>query len=288
MGIATETWLKEAYLAKHKYIGEFLPTLTSFNADEKVKSKHITVIPAQSASYLDYGSTASVTYTSVGLTDKELIIKDTAYVPFFLTDEQVNTTAVSVIRDTTKQAINANMNAIEKEALLQMAIGSASGNKIELATGDAITLANLQAMEKNLRENGSNMENAYLVVNPEFLIKLMNVEDNSEKIFIKRSVYGNDVLEKGVVGTILGFKVLMSNNLPTLNDAGTAYDAAGETAAVYYDGDAMVVAISKHAKIETERNIDTLPIKNKVLCYFNAGNVVRNANICGHLRKYSA
>ena len=169
-----------------------------------------------------------------------------------------------------------------------MAINAASGNKIELASGNQLTTANILAMKQNLLDGGSNGKNIFWLVDPEYLTNIMNVLDNGEKIFLRNSDYPKGTLASGVLGTILGFQVLLSHNLPTLNDAGDAYDASGEKAMVYYDADAYAYGSDMNPSVEFDRDIDNIPIRNKVLVWKYTGNALVDANKCGHVREYSA
>lgn len=290
MAIARETWSKELYLADSGYRGEFLPTLNKHNPEMgKNKSFHITVIPAQSAVYQAYGAgSAAVTYTLGAPTDKEVIVKDTARTGFKLNDEQINTTETAIISGFATEANESNMNAIEAKVALDMAINCLSTNKIEMADGNQLTFANISTARKNMIENGSKMKDAYMLVNADFEYNIRNITDNSNRIFIDQSKYPEGTLKSGVIGTALGFKIILCTNLPTLNDAGTAYDAAGETAMIYYDADCYSYGADPNPEVEVERDIDVFPIMNKVLIWKYTGHEMINANKCGHIREYSA
>jgi hypothetical protein len=294
MAFNREVWAKEAYMAKAKYQGEFLPTLNKYRPDMgKNKSWHLSVIGALTGQVNAFGSSTAVTYTSAGgsITDKELTTKNTAFKGFELDDDEINTTEVPIIRDFTKQANKAIMNKIETAVLLEMAISSASGNRIELASGNQITLANLQTMEQNILDGGGSLDNNWLVVDPEYLINLQNVKENADTdkfLFLDKNYLDQSVVEKGAIGKILSFNVILSHNLPTLSDDGSAYDAAGEKGLLYYNADAMAVGIQDNPAIDTERDLTNVPVTNKVLVRMYYGYVVVDANLCGCAREYSA
>jgi len=292
MAIANEIWSKELYLAASKYQGEFLPTLKKYNPDmKKNKSWHLTVIPKQTASYRAYGaSAASVTYTKGAPTDVEVIVKDEVYTPFYLDDEQLNTTEAPLIQGFAEQATEANMFAIETKVALNMAINALAANKIELASGNQITFANLNTMRKNMLDAGSDFKECYFLINPTYEMNIRNIKDpdTNEKLFISADKFGAGVLKEGVIGRILGFNVILCHTLPTLNDDGDTYDASGETAMVYYDARAYAYGADPEQTVDTERDIDTIPVKNKVLVKKYTGNKTVDSNFMGHVREYSA
>jgi hypothetical protein len=292
MAIAQEIWGKELYIAASKYQGEFLPTLKKYNPEmKKNKSYHITVIPAQSASYRAYGAaSAEVTYTKGAPTDVEVVVKDEVYTAFYLDDEQLNTTETSLIQGFAEQSNEANMNGIETNVALNLAINAASGNKIELASGNQITVANLNTMRQNMLNAGSDFKECYFLINPTYETNIRNIKDadTNEKLFLSADKFQPGVLRDGVIGKILGFNVILSHNLPTLNDAGTAYDAAGEVAMVYYDARAYAYGADPNSMVDTERDIDNIPVRNKVLVRKYVGHKTVDANFSGHVREYSA
>lgn len=291
MAFPKETWAAQAYMAKAKYAGQFLPTLTKYRPDMGKGIKwHLTTIGALTGQYNDYGSTTAVTYTSAGGSTSaiDLETKDTAFKGFELDDDEINSSDINLIAGFTEQANKAIMNQIESQVALDMAINCASGNKIELASGNQITLANLQTMEKNILDNGGDLENNYLLVNATYLINLQNVIDaNNVRIFLNKDYLDQKFLQLGVVGQILSFKVILSHNLPTLNDAGTAYDAAGETAMVYYNADAFAVGIQSGFDVEVDRDATNIPVVNNVLVKAYVGKATVDANLSGHVREYS-
>ncbi|HQO22886.1 MAG TPA: hypothetical protein PLM72_07395 [Spirochaetota bacterium] len=292
MAIAREIWAKELYLAASLYQGEFLPTLKKYNPEmQKNKSYHITVIPAQSATYRAYGAaSAQVTYTKGAPTDVEVIVKDEVYSSFYLDDEQLNTTETPLIQGFATEANEAVMKAIETNVALTMAINCLAGNKIELASGNQITVANLNTMRQNMLNAGSDFSDCYFLINPTYETNIRNIKDpdTNEKLFLSADKYQPGVLANGVIGTILGFKVILCHTLPTLNDAGTAYDAAGETAMVYYDSRAYAYGADPNAMLDTERDIDNIPVRNKVLVRKYVGHKTVDSNFSGHVREYSA
>lgn len=294
MAFNKEIWSKEAYLAKAKYQGEFLPTLNKYRPDMgKGKSWHLSVIGSLTGQTNAYGSSTAVTYTSAGgaISDKELTTKNTAFKGFELDDDEINTTEVPIIRDFTMQAQKAIMNQIETAALLAMAVGCASGNRIELASGNQITLANLQTMEQNILDGGGSLDNNWLVVDPEYLINLQKVKENDDTdkyLFLDKNYLDQSVVEKGAIGKILSFNVILSHNLPTLSDDGSAYDAAGEKGILYYNADAMAVGMQAQMDIDTERDLTNVPVSNKVLVRTYYGFVVVDTGLCGCVREYSA
>lgn len=292
MAFPKETWAAQAYLAKSKYAGQFLPTLNKYRPDMAKGIKwHLTTIGALTGQYNDYGSTTVVTYTSAGgeTSAIDLETKDTALKGFELDDDEINSTDINLISEYVTQSNKAIMNQIEKSVALDMAINCASGNKIELASGNQITLANLQTMEKNILDNGGDLENNYILVNPTYLINLQNVVDtNNVRLFLNKEYINQDFLQKGVIGQILSFKVLLSHNLPTLNDAGTAYDAAGETAMVYYNADAFAVGIQTGMDVEVDRVTSSVPVVNNVLVKTYTGKAMVASGLAGHIREYSA
>lgn len=292
MAFAREVWNAQAYMAKQLYAGQILPTLKYWNPEMENNAKWtIPTIGSLTGETNAYGSSSSVTATDAGALNsyKELTTHNDAYKYFTLTQDEIDTTNINVVNAYIEQSNKAIFNAVETDVLLQMAIGSASGNRIEMASGNQITLANLQTMKQNLLDGGADANgDFYLAVDPEYLMNLQNVVVNSNKIFLDRNYLDQKVLETGVVGMIEGFKVVMTHNLPTLSDDGSAYDASGEKGLLYYCPESMAVGMTSTPTIKTDEVLTTVPVVNSVLVHYYYGKVVVNTALCGCIREYSA
>lgn len=291
MAFAREVWNAQAYMAKQLYAGQILPTLKYWNPEMTANAKWtIPTIGSLTGETNAYGSSASVTQTDAGALNsyKELTTHNDAFKYFTLTQDEIDTTNVPMVMSYIEQANKAIFNAVETDILLQMAIGSASGNRIEMASGNQITLANLQTMKQNLLDNGADANGEfYLAVDPEYLMNLQNVVVNSNKIFLDRNYLDQKVLESGVVGMIEGFKVVMTHNLPTLSDDGSAYDAAGEKGLLYYCPESVAVGMESTPSIKTNELLTTVPVVNGVLVHYYYGKVIVNTGLVGCIREYS-
>ena len=292
MAFAREVWNAQAYLAKQLYAGNVLPTLKYWNPEmENNANWTIPTIGALTAEVNTYGSSSSVTATDAGALNsyKELTTHNDIFKYFTLTQDEIDTTNINVVNSYIEQANKAIFRKLEREVLLEMATGSASGNRIEMASGNQITLVNIQTMKQNLLDNGADPTGEfYLAVDPEYLMNLQNVVVNSNKIFLDRNYLDQKALESGVVGMIEGFKVVMCHTLPTLSDDGSAYDASGEKGLLYYVPESMAVGMSSTPTLKTDEVLTTVPVVNSVLMHYYYGKVVVDTSLCGCIREYSA
>ena len=293
MAFEREVWSKEAYLSKMMYAGKVLPSLSLWKPDMNENDTwHLPTFGALTGEVNAAGSKTTVTYTDAGSANSaiDLTTKNDLYKGFTVTDAIADCSDQDTIARYMKIANTSCFKKLERTVLLAMAIGCASGNRIELASGNQITLANLQTMKQNLLDNGAEeTDPMYLVVNPEYLMNLQNVIDgDSTRIFLNRNKLDQNVLASGVVGMIEGFQVIMAHTMPTLNDAGTAYDASGETGLLYYSSEAMAVGMTKVARIDYQRDITDVPVSNKVLVHYYYGAAIVDDGLCGCAREYSA
>lgn len=154
--------------------------------------------------------------------------------------------------------------------------GAAVGNQVTAANAatQANTLINsMLDLQAKFDNAGVPEEDRYIIISPTSRALLLKADSNNSFVHLDRDYNGvtseNGSVERGVVGSVAGFKVIVHNNLPATNDTDTAnklgssegnsYSISNTTlVALAFQREAIVAAVAK--PISTEQHY--IPEKN--------------------------
>tara|TARA_R110000824_G_scaffold154693_1_gene326861 strand:+ start:1201 stop:2259 length:1059 start_codon:yes stop_codon:yes gene_type:complete len=127
------------------------------------------------------------------------------------------------------------------------------------STGEATPLGVLNRMARILDQQNVDREGRWVVIDPVFAEQL---NDENSKLLSNDFGNANDALRNGRVmtGLIRGFRVYMSNNLPSIGNGPAAVDTNGSSAnygVVCAGHDSAVATASQIEKTETYRDQDS-------------------------------
>ena len=142
--------------------------------------------------------------------------------------------------------------------------GGASTDSIALhpddSTGEATPLQVLNRMSRLLDQQHVDRDGRWCVVDPVFMEQLM--DENSKLINNDFTSSNKDILRNGRVmdGLIRGFRMYMSNNLPSVGTGPATVDTNGSATdygAIVAGHDSAVASASQVEKVETYRDNDS-------------------------------
>jgi N4-gp56 family major capsid protein len=163
----------------------------------------------------DYTRDSAITYEQLSDPMQNLLIDQQKYFAFKVDDLDMAQSDTEIIEGYTEQAALAVRDVIDAHLYGHYAdvpvgniVGGASGTIAITKTNiyDYITI-----MAEYLDNNDVPQEDRSLIVNPRFKRLLMQSDE-----FTRATSLGDDVIKNGMIGQVAGFKVHVSNNVPTL------------------------------------------------------------------------
>ena len=250
-GVENELWETMAYIIPSAVTGSDTPLL--FNIPHKIAlgandTVHVPTITAGTATITRQGSTP--TYSASNFTPGVVDVqtKHQVGIPFNLTRVQKESMSFAIMSDVVAAQKLGLLKGIEKDVMRFMALGLASGNRAEFATGDAWTLAMFQTALINIVTKGAKLGNMFLALDPEFYYKIMAIEDTEGRnMFLDFSIYGDKTAQTGVWGSFIGTKVLQVFDTPGVEDNWSAIEAS-EVHKCQFMFDARALAVGIEAQ----------------------------------------
>jgi len=163
----------------------------------------------------DYTRDTAITYETLSDPMQNLLIDKQKYFAFRVDDLDMAQSDVNIIEGYSEQAAIAVRDVIDAH-LYGHYEDVPTGNIIGGPTGSiAVTKSTvydyITVLSEMLDNQNVPQENRALIVNPKFKRVLMQSD-----AFTRATSLGDDVIQNGLIGNIVGFKVHVSTNVPTL------------------------------------------------------------------------
>ncbi|HOD52918.1 MAG TPA: P22 phage major capsid protein family protein [Candidatus Cloacimonadota bacterium] len=137
-------------------------------------------------------------------------------VPFVVKDVEESQSNVDLLNHYTEDAKDAILDVYDQFCIKGMIAGAGSKIKKSDSVGNIIVKADILKLMETLDAKKAPQKGRYLVVSPTVKAQILDISD-----FISRDkILDTSAMKDGVIGTILGFEVIMSNDLPKVNASG--------------------------------------------------------------------
>ncbi len=138
-------------------------------------------------------------------------------VVFQLSDIDAAQASVDMLSSLTTDAMLALLDDYDTYLLQVMIDGMAAGNKKTIAdtSGHKLTRADVLAARTTLNAAGAPLAGRYCAVSPDFEANMYDISD-----FISRDrIADTTAMKDGVIGRVMGFDVLLAQNMPKVTNA---------------------------------------------------------------------
>lgn len=156
--------------------------------------------------------------------------------------------------------VNGGFTTATEDSLLKTSeVTGGSGNATSDADKVQAWLDTLQACASRLDENDVPMQGRYVVVRPQEYYPLVSAVQTSGFSLVNRDYGGDGSVATGDIGQILGFDIVMSNNLPKTNLTATGvneHHSGDFTKTVGLVGVNNAIAVANWGGLNTEINYD--------------------------------
>ena len=229
-GVENEMWATVAY--EVPALGTDTPVLNvcaKFANGDNSDTLHVPTNTAGTPATTLEGSTpnnSDAAYTP-GVVD--INTKNQTNVRWSFTTKQLRSMSFNMMSDVMKVQMKAVMKEIQTQILIIANEGAASAHRQERASGDAMTLALLTNAWQYIMDDGAAPMNLFMTADPATIGKIGAIAETTSgnSIFQRYDYSQSEYLAKGIIGEVLGMKVLRTL-LPTQDD-----DWDGREAGVY-------------------------------------------------------
>jgi hypothetical protein len=286
-GAENELWTPNAYDVPA--LGHDTPVLNvcaTFDNGDNSDTLHVPTITAGTPVTTLMGSTPNNSDSAFSPGVVDINTKNQTNVRWSFTTVQERSMSFALAQRVLAQQMRAEMKEIQTQVLIIANEGAASGNRGERAFGDAMTLALLETAYNAILNNGGDPMNLFMTADPNTIGKIAAITEatSGHSIFQRYDYSQSEYLRKGMIGEVLGMKVLRTL-LPTQDD-----DWSGRETGVYcqtvWDLAALVVGIN------TNYSILSLPVLNNPGTQYNLqffwGAGVLNSNLIAPIKMYEA
>ena len=214
---------------------------------------HVPEISLISAS--DKGAGADVTYDATATTETQLTVNKHKYVAKLFDDVVEIQSNVDMVAKYTQMMGEALARQVDTDIWAELDGLNASQ---ALSADDTLTAAVFEAALASLGENDIPYMDGEcaMVVNPTLFADILNPSAGIAQYFIRNDAVGegNRGLRSGMVGSLYGIAVYMSN---TVSTGGTASTIPG---AIFHKS-AAAIAVQQEVRVQSEYSIDALGTK---------------------------
>ncbi len=214
---------------------------------------HVPEISLISAS--DKGAGADVTYDATATTETQLTVNKHKYVAKLFDDVVEIQSNVDMVAKYTQMMGEALARQVDTDIWAELDGLNASQ---ALSADDTLTAAVFEAALASLGENDIPYMDGEcaMVVNPTLFADILNPSAGIAQYFIRNDAVGegNRGLRSGMVGSLYGIDVYMSN---TVSTGGTASTIPG---AIFHKS-AAAIAVQQEVRVQSEYSIDALGTK---------------------------
>ncbi|BAQ90615.1 major capsid protein [uncultured Mediterranean phage uvMED] len=214
---------------------------------------HVPEISLISAS--DKGAGADVTYDATATTETQLTVNKHKYVAKLFDDVVEIQSNVDMVAKYTQMMGEALARQVDADIWSELDSLNASQ---ALSADDTLTAAVFEAALASLGENDIPYMDGEcaMVVNPTLFADILNPSAGIAQYFIRNDAVGegNRGLRSGMVGSLYGIDVYMSN---TVSTGGTASTIPG---AIFHKS-AAAIAVQQEVRVQSEYSIDALGTK---------------------------
>lgn len=168
---------------------------------------------------------------------------------------------------------------LAKNVLVEMMGGAATAHKLEYDDADGGTSVTVPTFNMILKISelltvaGCPLDNRFLVFPADFERYIFNMEDDKGNlVFINNAQLGNEVVYKGQIGMIKGFKVLLSDTMPQVTATGATTGTLAKDCFIGYYKDAAIYGAEK--KIFVDEQFNNVKATTEVLSQLKYGKSV--------------
>ena len=214
---------------------------------------HVPEISLISASDKDAGS--DVSYDATATTETQLALNKHKYVAKIFEDVLMIQSEADLVEKYARMMGEALARQLDADIFTEL---SSLEDSLNLAADDTITAAEFESLLATLGENDIPYMDGEcaLVVNPTLFADILNPSAGIAQYFIRNDAVGegNRGLRTGLVGSLYGVDVYMSNTLSTGGNANTI-------SGVIFHKSAAVCAVQQEVRVQSEYSLDALGMK---------------------------
>ena len=214
---------------------------------------HVPEISLISASDKDAGS--DVSYDATATTETQLALNKHKYVAKIFEDVLMIQSEADLVEKYARMMGEALARQLDADIFTELA---SLEDSLNLAADDTITAAEFESLLATLGENDIPYMDGEcaLVVNPTLFADILNPSAGIAQYFIRNDAVGegNRGLRSGMVGSLYGIDVYMSNSFGTGGNQNTI------SGAIFHKS-ACAIAVQQEVRVQSEYSVDALGTK---------------------------
>ena len=286
-GVENELWTPNAYNVPA--LGHDTPVLNvcaTFQNGDNSDTLHVPTLTAGTPVTTLQGSSPSNSDSAFSPGVVDINTKNQTNVRWSFTTAQERSMSFALAQGVLAQQMRAEMKEIQTQALIIANEGAASANRGERASGDAMTLTLMETAMNAVLNNGGDPLNLFMTADPNTISKIAAIAEatSGNSIFQRYDYSQSEYLKKGMIGEVLGMKVLRTL-LPTQDD-----DWSDRETGVYcqtvWDLAALVVGVNTNYSILSLPVLDNPGTQYNLQFFWGAG--VLNSALIAPIKMYES
>jgi len=286
-GAENELWSTVAYSVPA--LGRDTPVLNvcaRFDNGDNSDTLHVPTVTSKTPVTTLEGGTPNNSDSAFAPGVVDINTKNQTNTRWSFTTKQLRSMSFNLMSDVMKIHVMETMREIQTQVLIIANEGAASAHRQERASGDAMTLALLTNAWQYLMDDGADASRLYMTADPATIGKIGAIAEatSGNSIFQRYDYSQQEYLAKGIIGEVLGMKVLRTL-LPTQDD-----DWDGRETGVFcqtcFDASGLIVGINNNYSVLDLPVLANPGRQYNLQVFWGAG--VLNANMIAPIKMYEA